>query len=97
MSIKKRKGLIIISDELSDSYFNEWFRTSMEVLSRVCIVRCEHLFIEKVFEYYCYSEHFDEIAEGEKVPRYIAILQTLKNPNKDAPPIVTFKEFERVG
>ena len=65
-SINLNPGTFRISEFLGKSQIAE----VMAVLSQVAVVRCEHLFYERVFQYAGYSEHFRPVADGEIVPEY---------------------------
>ena len=65
-SIKLNPGIFRISDDLCKSQIAE----VMAVLSQVAVVRCEHLFHERVFQYVGYSEHFRPVADGDIAPEY---------------------------
>lgn len=55
-----------------DSYIidPEWILMLKEVFSKTFIVRCECLEYNHKYEYYAYSELFDEARIGEKIPEY---------------------------
>jgi len=40
------------------------------IMSRVIVVRCEHMYALDVFEYMAISNDFDEVPQGEIVPKY---------------------------
>lgn len=46
----------------------------LDVMSRVIVLNAKYLEIEGAYEYYGYSEMFDEIAMGEIVPEYEFII-----------------------
>lgn len=46
----------------------------LDVMSRVIVLNAKYLEIEGAYEYYGYSEMFDEVAMGETVPEYDFII-----------------------
>ena len=63
---KKRRGKFLIPVEFFESFPNEMRMISSEII----VVRCEYLFAENSFIYHAYSEHFDEVEDGEVIPQY---------------------------
>ena len=43
----------------------------LDIMSRVIVLKANYLDIEGAFEYYGYSEMFDEVAFGDIVPEYV--------------------------
>lgn len=46
----------------------------LDIMSRVIVLNAKYLEIEGAYEYYGYSEMFDEVAKGDIVPEYEFII-----------------------
>lgn len=64
--MSKHVGRFLISDKL----IHENPEIAQKVLSKVIVVRCEHIAYKFCFEYYAYSKRFDVLQEGQEVPLY---------------------------
>ena len=56
--------------EVTQEVLMENPRPMMEILGQILIVDVVHNLMHKTTTYFGYSEHFDEIDEGEVVPKY---------------------------
>jgi len=68
-----RQGKILISrDVMKDSMLF----VMEEIMSKIIVLRCEHLAMDDRFEYYAISKEFDPIPKGEIPPYYDVEIDT---------------------
>ena len=72
--------------ELKDKYLLS------EIFSLLVVVRCECFEFDNKYEYYAYSDYFDEVKEGERIPSYEIVA---KAEVANGEPVYSIK-FERV-
>ena len=67
----RRVGRFYIDDKL----IHEDQTIVLQVMLRIIVYRCEHLYTSNEFEYYAFCELFDLVKPGEKVPTYDVIFK----------------------
>jgi len=70
--LEKHKGRFYIANPIL-AYDIDIMR---EIMQRVVIVRAETLHMNDTIEYYAYSDHFDELEQGEVIPEYEVIIHS---------------------
>ena len=71
--IWRRQGRVLIPRELMK---NSMLFVMEELMSRMIVVRCEHLAMNDEFEYYAVSKEFDPVPYNEVPPYYTAEIET---------------------
>jgi len=69
----RRQGRVLIPRKLMK---NSMLFVMEELMSRMIVVRCEHLAMNDQFEYYAVSEEFDPVSQGEVPPYYAVEIDT---------------------
>lgn len=49
----------------------------LAIMSRLVVVRCEHLYASRAFEYYAYSPDFAPVEPGVIPPAYLVVVHTV--------------------
>lgn len=58
---------------IEDNFFDD-SNVMQQLMSRVIIVRCEHLYHKQCFDYTAICEDFDEVPRGQMIPSYDVIV-----------------------
>jgi len=65
--ILNRRGTFDIARELVESNPELLME---HIFSKIVVLRCEFCYSKNAFEYHACSNEFDEVPEGEEIPRY---------------------------
>lgn len=68
-----RQGKILISRELMK---DSMLFVMEEIMSKIIVLRCEHLAMTDEFEYYAVSKEFDPVPPDEVPPNYMVEIDT---------------------
>ena len=83
--ISRRKiGQFVIADD----FLNDRDGAIQQIMSRVIIIRCEHLYAVPCFEYTAICDDFDEVPRGQMIPSYSVIVH-----HSDAKLSIEFKKL----
>lgn len=68
---KARRGVFRLSEDIIE---DEDWHVLEYIFSKFVIIRCEHLYANREFEYYAFSQLFEPMSEGYISPEYNVIL-----------------------
>lgn len=88
MSLNDRIGKFSIIRNEGKHDFAEWYEASQCVLEICVVIRAEAIATHNTIEYYAISSRFGEVADGDQIPEYVAVIDS----TDDHP---TFVRFER--
>ena len=91
--MNRRIGKIkITADLIQDMDITEMLKAT----SKFVVVRCEHLYVENVFEYTAISPEFDEISPEVQIPYYTVELKSEVMEEGKPPEIVEVKFIRQI-
>ena len=73
---------------IDENFFDDSDGAIQQIMTRVIVIRCEHLYAVPCFEYTAICEDFDEVPRGQMIPSYSVIVH-----HSDAKLSIEFKKL----